>query len=214
MLLHEELRRARESVGLTQAQLANLAGIPRNQIVRAETGENITLETLRKIVVHLPVENLTLLEGTKLGFDNLPQAERLYGAAAKMLISLSGAFMTAVETTIEAKQARDTARQKAELETPDELLPYRALKNSLLELNEALQEDPAALREFEESLQSQGLGSAHDTMASAIAHVERTLGSTGLTVENEGSTLQSEGSTLENEGSTLGNEGSTLKPKG
>ncbi|HYC91365.1 MAG TPA: helix-turn-helix transcriptional regulator, partial [Thermoanaerobaculia bacterium] len=45
-LLHEELRRAREKAGLSQQALADLAGIPRNQIVRAERGENITVDTL------------------------------------------------------------------------------------------------------------------------------------------------------------------------
>src|ERR1041385_5633625 len=73
MLLHEELRSAREAAGLTQTELAARAGIPRNQVVRAEKGENITLDTLRKIAAHLPLQNLTLLEKLKLDFDYIPE---------------------------------------------------------------------------------------------------------------------------------------------
>jgi len=55
MLLHEELGQAREKLGITQAELGARAGITRDQVVRAEKGENITLDTLRKDVVHLPL---------------------------------------------------------------------------------------------------------------------------------------------------------------
>src|SRR5262245_37815847 len=153
MLLHEELRRAREQSALTQAQLASLAGIPRNQIVRAEKGENITIETLRKIVVHLPVENLTLLEGVKLGFDHLPQAERLYSIASKMMINLTAAFIAALETTAEARLARD--RSMAEPQ-PDDLLPLRALKHALIEFTQRLQEEPRNLHEQIPTVENQG----------------------------------------------------------
>ena len=214
MLLHEELRRAREQIGLTQAQLAALAGIPRNQIVRAEKGENITLDTLRKIVAHLPVENLTLLEGVKLGFDQLPQAERLYSTASKMMISLTAGFMTALETMTEARQARDAAREKKEPERADELLPLRALKNSLVELNERLQEDPQILQEFDQALENQGQGSTHETIGSAIEIIDKTIDEIGPAVENEGSTPGSEGSTITSEGATIANEGSTNEDKG
>src|ERR1051325_11405886 len=78
MHLHEELRAAREAAGLTQTELAARAGITRNQVVRAEKGGNITLDTLRKIAAHLPIEHLTLLEKLKLDFDYIPEPEKLY----------------------------------------------------------------------------------------------------------------------------------------
>jgi transcriptional regulator with XRE-family HTH domain len=54
MLTHDQLRLAREQTGLSQAKLAALTGISRNQIVRAEAGENITLDTLRRATRTIP----------------------------------------------------------------------------------------------------------------------------------------------------------------
>jgi len=111
MFIHEELRRAREQAGLSQAQLAARAGIPRNQIVRAEKGENITLDTLRKIAVHLPVEQLTLIETVQLRVDVLPQPEKVYIGAMETLMFLSEALASAIDVAKIARLGTATARQ-------------------------------------------------------------------------------------------------------
>jgi transcriptional regulator with XRE-family HTH domain len=61
-MLHDEVRAARESLGMSQRKLAELAGIPRSQLSAFEAhGTNITLETLRKIVQVLPnIQHLSL----------------------------------------------------------------------------------------------------------------------------------------------------------
>src|SRR5689334_9894947 len=102
MLLHEELRAAREAAGLTQTELAARAGIPRNQVVRAEKGENITLDTLRKIAAHLPLENLTLLERLKLDFDYIPQPEKLYLGALTNVRHALQSLLAAIEVAMAA----------------------------------------------------------------------------------------------------------------
>jgi len=111
MLLHEELRAAREAAGLTQSELAKQAGIPRNQVVRAEKGENITLDTLRKIAAFLPLENLTLLEKLKLDFDYIPQPEKLYLGALTNVSQAMEALRSAIGVAMAARLALATARR-------------------------------------------------------------------------------------------------------
>ena len=52
--LHEEIRRARKDLGLSQGQLAELCGLQRRQISTLERGGNVTLSTLRKVIGFLP----------------------------------------------------------------------------------------------------------------------------------------------------------------
>jgi transcriptional regulator with XRE-family HTH domain len=111
MLLHEELRAAREAAGLTQSELAKQAGIPRNQVVRAEKGENITIDTLRKIAAFLPLENLTLLEKLKLDFDYIPQPEKLYLGALTNVSQALEALRSAIGVAMAARLALATARR-------------------------------------------------------------------------------------------------------
>ena len=54
MELHEEIRRARVEMQLTQDQLATLSGVQRRQISILENGGNVTLSTLRKVIRWLP----------------------------------------------------------------------------------------------------------------------------------------------------------------
>jgi transcriptional regulator with XRE-family HTH domain len=54
MELHEEVRRARKELGLSQGRLAELCGIQRRQLSILERGGNVTLHTLRKVVRFLP----------------------------------------------------------------------------------------------------------------------------------------------------------------
>jgi transcriptional regulator with XRE-family HTH domain len=92
MTLHDELRRAREQAGLNQTQLAALTGIPRNQVARAERGENITLDTLRKLVLHLPICELSLLETVKLTVDSFPEPEKLLSGTVETVQKLAVAI--------------------------------------------------------------------------------------------------------------------------
>src|SRR5687768_933061 len=109
--LHEELRRAREQAGLTQQALAAKAGIPRNQIVRAERGENITVDTLRKIAAFLPVTELTLLDSTSFRVAAIPEPERLFLGALKNVIYLSEALRGAINLTLEAGAVVEAAHR-------------------------------------------------------------------------------------------------------
>ena len=111
MLLHEELRAARVAAGLTQSQLAARAGIPRNQVVRAERGENITLDTLRKIAAYLPLESLTLLEKLKLDFDYIPEPEKLYLGALSNVSHALEALRAAIEVAMAARLALAAAHR-------------------------------------------------------------------------------------------------------
>lgn len=145
MLLHEELRKAREEAGWTQARLADRIGIPRNQIVRAERGDNITVDTLRKIAAHLPVESLTLMEKIKLSVDILPEAEKFYFASMGTLAQVSRALGSALETAMAARAALMNARLAEPLPFSeggevDTLLLLKRMENLYNELQMKLQE--------------------------------------------------------------------------
>jgi transcriptional regulator with XRE-family HTH domain len=60
-MLHEQIKQARIEHGLTQSELARRAGIPRDRLRQFENGENITVETLMKILGQLPnLESVTI----------------------------------------------------------------------------------------------------------------------------------------------------------
>ena len=112
-LLHEELRRAREKAGLSQQALAERAGIPRNQIVRAERGENITVDTLRKIAVHLPLTELTLLDTKSFRVDIIAEPEKLFLASLENVMRLAEALVGAIDLAKESRMAVEAARRAA-----------------------------------------------------------------------------------------------------
>ena len=61
MVLHEAIKHARQDLRLSQKKLADMAGIQRRQLATLEAGGNVTLATLRKVLVHLPnLETFTL----------------------------------------------------------------------------------------------------------------------------------------------------------
>ena len=71
-MLHTQIRQARVDHGLSQAELARRAGIPRDRLRQFENGENITIETLMKILAQLPdLRTVTLgaVEGRTAGVD-------------------------------------------------------------------------------------------------------------------------------------------------
>jgi transcriptional regulator with XRE-family HTH domain len=98
---------------MTQQAVADLAGIPRNQVVRAERGDNITLDTLRKIAAHLPLTELTLLDTTGLRVDIIADPERLFLAAMENVLRLADAMRGAVELAMEARRSVELARRHA-----------------------------------------------------------------------------------------------------
>ena len=54
LLLHEEVRRARKELKVSQADLAKKAGVQRRQLSTLENGGNVTLKTVRKVLGQLP----------------------------------------------------------------------------------------------------------------------------------------------------------------
>jgi transcriptional regulator with XRE-family HTH domain len=112
MMLHEEIRAARLKAGLSQEALARAAGIPRNQVARAERGENITLDTLRKIAVQLPVDQLSLINMKTLIVDVMPEAEQLFTEATQTVIHLTMAMRTALTHALTAGKALESARRR------------------------------------------------------------------------------------------------------
>lgn len=65
-VLHEKVREHRERLRISQAALARAAGVPRSQLAIFESGGNITLSTLQKILGQLPGLRLDVLQT---GFD-------------------------------------------------------------------------------------------------------------------------------------------------
>lgn len=60
-MIHESVRQARIDRGLSQVELAELAGVPRERVRTLEKGGNVTLQTFEKIVAQLPnLKELTI----------------------------------------------------------------------------------------------------------------------------------------------------------
>src|ERR1051325_1617188 len=57
MLWYDAIRAARNDMGYSQKRLAELAKVQRRQLATLESGGNVTLSTLRKVLAQLP--NLT-----------------------------------------------------------------------------------------------------------------------------------------------------------
>src|ERR1043165_5621848 len=146
MHLHQELRAAREAAGLTQTELAARAGIPRNQVVRAEKGGNITLDTLRKMAAHLPIESLTLLEKLKLDFDYVPEPEKLYLGSLASVAQALNALGAAIQVAMAARVALATARRSdphpasSNASKIDDLLLLKAVERTVEETATMLRE--------------------------------------------------------------------------
>lgn len=60
MLWHDAIRWARNDMGYSQKRLAELAKVQRRQLATLESGGNVTIATLRKVLAQLP--NLTSFE--------------------------------------------------------------------------------------------------------------------------------------------------------
>jgi len=110
MLMHDQLKQARERAGLSQAKLAALTGLSRNQIVRAEAGENITIDTLRRILVHLPIDEVTLLERVRIKVDYLNPAEKMFFGLGEIMSHLVQATLSTMSLAMVAKDEMIMAR--------------------------------------------------------------------------------------------------------
>ena len=110
MLMHDQLKQARERAGLSQAKLAALTGLSRNQIVRAEAGENITIDTLRRILVHLPIDEVTLLERVRIKVDYLNPAEKMFFGLGEVMSHLVQATLSTMSLAMVAKDEMIMAR--------------------------------------------------------------------------------------------------------
>ena len=122
-MLHEEIRAARLKAGMSQEALAKAAGIPRNQIARAERGENITIDTLRKIAVQLPVEQLTLINMKTMVVDVLPEPEQMFIEASQTVIQMTYALRTALTHALAAGKAVESLRRRQPLPEREEREP-------------------------------------------------------------------------------------------
>lgn len=146
--LHEELRQAREKARLSQQALAELAGVPRNQIVRAEQGQNITIDTLRRIAVHLPVTDLTLIDTKGLRVDVIAHPEKLFLGAMNNVMLLTEALCGALQLAIDAGAAAEAALRAGGLSSEGEESPegYDALP-TLRRMQRFLSELPLVSKE-------------------------------------------------------------------
>jgi transcriptional regulator with XRE-family HTH domain len=119
MLMHDQLKQARERAGLSQAKLAVLTGLSRNQIVRAEAGENITIDTLRRILVHLPIDEVTLLERVRVKVDYLNPAEKMFFGLGEILSHVVQATLSTMLLAMVAKDEMSMARHAEGRELDD-----------------------------------------------------------------------------------------------
>lgn len=196
-MLHQELRKARKQAKLTQGKLAQLAGIPRQQVVRAERGDNITLETLRSIAAHLPVTHLTLLENVQLVADFLPQPAKIHFAAMDTVGLMVDAVRAALNLALQTRLAMQDALDREPLRVAAGLGPTP-------------DEDIAVLRDLDAWVR--GLGEVRNNMRAE--QTARTSGSEGPGADSEGSTMDSEGPELDSKDPELDSEGLELDSEG
>lgn len=87
MLLHEAVKKARKDLGMSQKELAELAGVQRKQLGILENGGNVTLSTLRKVLAHLPnLETFTLEAVTATVRRYIPPEETQKALASAMAL--------------------------------------------------------------------------------------------------------------------------------
>jgi transcriptional regulator with XRE-family HTH domain len=112
MLLHEAVKKARKDLKLSQKSLAELAGIQRKQLATLETGGNITLATLRKVLVHLPnLETFSLDAVTATVRRQVPPEEQFQ--AVKTAFDLLGEAIQGFVTKVSDGQQLDESDVEA-----------------------------------------------------------------------------------------------------
>jgi transcriptional regulator with XRE-family HTH domain len=112
MAIHEEVRTAREALGISPAELARRAGVPRSLIGRFESGGNITVETLEKLVTQLPTLNVLHLGEVSVlpagQVPDLPTVLRDHAAAAHSLIAAATRLAQSSAQLLEALSLTET----------------------------------------------------------------------------------------------------------
>ena len=94
-MIHQKVREERERLGISQSALARATGVPRSQIVLFESGGNVTLSTLDRILAEIPTLRHDVFR-TDLNFDAAREAaaelqalaEQMQAAASKVIAEL------------------------------------------------------------------------------------------------------------------------------
>jgi transcriptional regulator with XRE-family HTH domain len=82
MNLPEAIRHARKDLGLSQAALAHLCGVQRRQISVLERGGNVTMNTVRRVLRHLPNLHRFTLDTATVGVNPAPSEPWRQGVRA------------------------------------------------------------------------------------------------------------------------------------
>ena len=145
MPIGDEIRIAREALDVSQVEFARRVGIPRSMLRRIEEGENITVETLEKVVAHLPNLQALHLGAIKL----LPQND-LHDALNQHVAS-GTALLDAINRVAEqlAGFVSSNARLVRTLEQSGALGPLPTFEPMLLPEPEPL---PEKFREVDRSI--------------------------------------------------------------
>lgn len=114
-MLQDEIREARVRSGLSQVKLAELAGVPRTQLRKLENGQNVTLETLMKILAALPDLQRVTVSGIELQLEQV-DLDALYDGLAQ-IISAAARVMSVIErarpnTALNASERRTAAARQ------------------------------------------------------------------------------------------------------
>ena len=93
----DDIRQARRDAKLSQSELARRAGVPRSQLVRLEQGENVTIDTLQRVLGALPhLKQITLVPGATalaagIDVDEVrAAAQELHESSARLLRAIGG----------------------------------------------------------------------------------------------------------------------------
>jgi transcriptional regulator with XRE-family HTH domain len=107
-MLHEQIRKARLDAGLTQMGLSRAAGIQRSLLQNLEDGRNITIDTLRKVIAHLPALRSLNLDGIALfpdTMDELRQEAMDMMASAQRILAILDRVEAGSPATVPAADA-------------------------------------------------------------------------------------------------------------
>ena len=121
-MIHERVRQARIERNLSQVQLAEMAGVPRERVRTLERGGNVTLSTFEKIVAQLPNLKELIIGGIRVTISGV-DVEDVRAAiaeadqASRRLLSLLDTIRAhAPEPPAGATPVESSARVRSELE--------------------------------------------------------------------------------------------------
>jgi predicted transcriptional regulator len=114
MVLPEAVKKARKDLRLSQKRLAELAGIQRKQLATLESGGNITLATLRKVLIHLPnLETFSLDAVSATVLRQVPPDQQVL--AIKKAFNLLGDAIRDFVPKVNEGPEQDAAKREREL---------------------------------------------------------------------------------------------------